>query len=54
LIPQVVDSALEVVDAFHEKLLELERDILIKPNMKVVARRESCFAKFNSLQDLYP
>ncbi|KIJ20331.1 hypothetical protein PAXINDRAFT_127039 [Paxillus involutus ATCC 200175] len=38
ILDLVVDSALEVVDAFHEKLLELERDILIKPNMKVVAR----------------
>ncbi|KIL00070.1 hypothetical protein PAXRUDRAFT_30110 [Paxillus rubicundulus Ve08.2h10] len=38
LLDLVVDSALEVVDAFHEKLLELERDILIKPEMKVVGR----------------
>ncbi|KAF9225244.1 hypothetical protein BS17DRAFT_778349 [Gyrodon lividus] len=38
LLDLVVDSALEVVDAFHEKLLELERDVLIKPNMKIVAR----------------
>ncbi|KAF9235159.1 hypothetical protein BU15DRAFT_65132 [Melanogaster broomeanus] len=38
ILDLVVDSALEVVDAFHEKLLELEHDVLIKPNMKTVAR----------------
>ncbi|KIJ66521.1 hypothetical protein HYDPIDRAFT_86366 [Hydnomerulius pinastri MD-312] len=38
LLDLVVDSALEVVDAFHEKILELEHDVLLKPNMKVVQR----------------
>ncbi|KAI6015631.1 hypothetical protein EDC04DRAFT_2903730 [Pisolithus marmoratus] len=35
---QVVDSAFEVVDAFHEKVLQLEHDVLLKPNIKVVSR----------------
>jgi hypothetical protein len=39
LLDLIVDSALEVVDAFHEKLLQLEYDVLLKPNMKVVSRR---------------
>lgn len=38
LLDLVVDSALEVVDAFHEKILQLEYDVLMKPNMKVVSR----------------
>ncbi|KAG1747602.1 hypothetical protein EDB19DRAFT_1685600 [Suillus lakei] len=38
LLDLIVDSALEVVDAFHEKLLQLEYDVLIKPDMKVVSR----------------
>jgi Mg2+ and Co2+ transporter CorA len=39
LLDLIVDSALEVVDAFHEKILQLEYDVLMKPNMKVVSRR---------------
>ncbi|OJA15774.1 hypothetical protein AZE42_10296 [Rhizopogon vesiculosus] len=38
LLDLIVDSALEVVDAFHEKLLQLEYDVLLKANLKVVAR----------------
>ncbi|EIW87267.1 hypothetical protein CONPUDRAFT_116452 [Coniophora puteana RWD-64-598 SS2] len=38
LLDIVVDSALEVVDAYHEKILELEHDVLLKPDMKVVQR----------------
>ncbi|KAG1830920.1 hypothetical protein EV424DRAFT_248560 [Suillus variegatus] len=38
LLDLIVDSALEVVDAFHEKILQLEYDVLMKPNMKVVTR----------------
>ncbi|EGN93721.1 hypothetical protein SERLA73DRAFT_63839 [Serpula lacrymans var. lacrymans S7.3] len=36
LLDLVVDSALEVVDTFHEKILSLEHDVLLRPNMKVV------------------
>ncbi|KAH7911591.1 hypothetical protein BJ138DRAFT_1062811 [Hygrophoropsis aurantiaca] len=36
LLDLVVDSAMEVVDAYHEKVLELEHAVLLKPNMKVV------------------
>ena len=39
----VVDQALEVVDAYQGEILKLERDILIKPNMKAI-RRRTCFA----------
>ncbi|KAL4068945.1 hypothetical protein V8B97DRAFT_2024594 [Scleroderma yunnanense] len=38
LLDLVVDSAFEVVDAFHEKILQLEHDVLLKPSMKTVAR----------------
>ncbi|KAG2140989.1 hypothetical protein DEU56DRAFT_278126 [Suillus clintonianus] len=38
LLDLVVDSALEVVDSFHEKILQLEYDVLMKPDMKVVSR----------------
>lgn len=38
LLDLVVDSAFEVVDAFHEKVLQLEHDVLLKPSMKTVAR----------------
>lgn len=38
LLDLIVDSALEVVDAFHEKILQLEYDVLMKPDMKVVSR----------------
>ncbi|KAG1853098.1 hypothetical protein F4604DRAFT_1289139 [Suillus subluteus] len=38
LLDLVVNSALEVVDAFHEKILQLEYDVLMKPDMKVVSR----------------
>ncbi|KAG1742775.1 uncharacterized protein EDB91DRAFT_297885 [Suillus paluster] len=38
LLDLIVDSALEVVDAFHEKILQLEYDVLMKPNVKVVSR----------------
>ncbi|KAG2039394.1 hypothetical protein BDR03DRAFT_980894 [Suillus americanus] len=38
LLDLVVDSALEVVDAFHEKILQLEYDVLMKPDTKVVSR----------------
>ncbi|KAH7922677.1 hypothetical protein BV22DRAFT_1197242 [Leucogyrophana mollusca] len=36
LLDLVVDSAMEVVDAYHDKVLELEHSVLLKPNMKVV------------------
>jgi hypothetical protein len=39
LLDLIVDSAVEVVDAFHEKLLQLEYDVLLKANIKVVERR---------------
>ena len=38
---QVVDNALEVMDAYHEKILKLEHDVLLKPNMKTVRYRKS-------------
>ncbi|KAG1902533.1 uncharacterized protein F5891DRAFT_1022041 [Suillus fuscotomentosus] len=38
LLDLIVDSALEVVDAFHEEILQLEYDVLMKPDMKVVTR----------------
>ncbi|KAI6136115.1 hypothetical protein F5141DRAFT_996716 [Pisolithus sp. B1] len=38
LLDLVVDSAFDVVDAFHEKVLELEHDILLKPNIKAISR----------------
>ncbi|KIO07082.1 hypothetical protein M404DRAFT_137500 [Pisolithus tinctorius Marx 270] len=38
LLDLVVDSAFEVVDAFHEKVLQLEHDVLLKPNIKTVSR----------------
>ncbi|EJU02812.1 hypothetical protein DACRYDRAFT_115780 [Dacryopinax primogenitus] len=36
VIDLVVDRALEVVDRYHDTLLDLERQILIKPSMKTV------------------
>ncbi|KAG6330165.1 hypothetical protein ID866_8925 [Astraeus odoratus] len=38
LLDLVVDSAFEMVDAFHEKILQLEHDVLLRPSMKAVAR----------------
>ncbi|KIK29956.1 hypothetical protein PISMIDRAFT_648208, partial [Pisolithus microcarpus 441] len=38
LLDLVVDSAFDVVDAFHEKVLELEHDVLLKPNIKAISR----------------
>ncbi|KAI6120937.1 hypothetical protein EDD16DRAFT_809478 [Pisolithus croceorrhizus] len=38
LLDLVVDSAFDVVDAFHEKVLELEHDILLKPSIKAISR----------------
>ncbi|KAH7886321.1 hypothetical protein F5I97DRAFT_1879408 [Phlebopus sp. FC_14] len=38
LLDLIVDSAVEVVDAFHEKILQLEQDVLIKPDMRAVSR----------------
>jgi len=32
----VVDKTLEVVDAYHERILELEKDVLVRPNMAAV------------------
>ena len=39
----VVDSALEIVEEYQSKILSLEQHILIKPSMKSVRRRTSCF-----------
>jgi Mg2+ and Co2+ transporter CorA len=36
LLDLVVDNALEVVDKYHEKILKLERDILLRPHIKTV------------------
>ncbi|KZO94116.1 hypothetical protein CALVIDRAFT_484921 [Calocera viscosa TUFC12733] len=36
VVDLVVDKALEVVDRYHDTLLDLERQILIKPSMKTV------------------
>ncbi|KZT56113.1 hypothetical protein CALCODRAFT_497809 [Calocera cornea HHB12733] len=36
VVDLVVDKALEVVDRYHDTLLDLERQILIKPGMKTV------------------
>ncbi|GJE89653.1 magnesium transporter-like protein [Phanerochaete sordida] len=38
LLDLVVDQALEIVEAYHEKILKLEKSILLKPNMKHVRR----------------
>jgi len=43
MIMVVVDQALEVVEAYQGEILKLERDILIKPNMKSI-RRRACFS----------
>ena len=37
----VVDSALEVIDAYHDRILKLEHDVLLKPSMKIVRSRTS-------------
>lgn len=37
----VVDSALEVVDEYHSKIMKMEHDILLKPKMKTVRFRKS-------------
>ncbi|KAG1807831.1 uncharacterized protein BJ212DRAFT_727786 [Suillus subaureus] len=37
LLDHVTDSALEVVDAFHDKILQLKYDVLMEPGMKVVS-----------------
>lgn len=36
----VVDSALEIIDAYQRKIIELEQQILLKPKMKAVRQRE--------------
>lgn len=36
LLDLVVDSALQVVDEYHLKILKLEKDILMKPKMKTI------------------
>ena len=41
----VVDSAFEVVDAFHEKVLQLEHDVLLKPSMRIVSRCMSALSR---------
>lgn len=36
----VVDSALEIVNAYQRKIIDLEQQILLKPKMKAVRQRE--------------
>lgn len=36
----VVDQALEVVEEYQGTILKLERDVLVRPNMKTVTARE--------------
>jgi hypothetical protein len=36
----VVDSALEIVDAYHRKIVDLEHQVLLKPKMTAVRQRE--------------
>ncbi|KAI5981396.1 hypothetical protein EDD15DRAFT_2412052, partial [Pisolithus albus] len=36
LLDLVVDSAFDVVHAFHEKVLKLKYDVLLKPNIKAL------------------
>ena len=37
----VVDKALEVVDAYQDKLLKLEHQVLVKPDVNTVRYRKS-------------
>jgi len=37
--PLVVDSTLEIVDAYQRKIIDLEHQILLKPKMAVVRQR---------------
>jgi hypothetical protein len=36
----VVDSALEIVDAYQRKIVDLEHQVLLGPKMTVVKQRE--------------
>lgn len=42
----VADSALEVVEEYHSKLLTLEHSILLKPDMSAVKDRKSSYPVF--------
>lgn len=39
-LPQVVDKVLEVVDRYHDRILRLERSVLLRPKMTTVRERE--------------
>ena len=39
-VPQVVDKVLEVVDRYHDRILRLERSVLLRPKMTTVRERE--------------
>jgi len=38
--PLVVDSALEIVDAYQRKIVDLEHQVLLRPKMTTVKQRE--------------
>jgi len=38
--PLVVDSALEIVDAYQRKIVDLEHRVLLQPKMTTVKQRE--------------
>jgi len=39
----VVDSTLEIVDAYQRKIIDLEHQILVRPKMTAVRQREFFF-----------
>ena len=39
-LPPVVDSALEIVDVYQRKIIDLEHQVLLKPKMTAVRQRE--------------
>lgn len=41
--PLVVDSTLEIVDAYQRKIIDLEHQILLRPKMAAVRQRELRF-----------
>lgn len=48
----VVDSALEIVDTYHRKIIDLEHQILLRPKMTTVRQREAPVSLGGGVPDL--
>jgi hypothetical protein len=48
-LSSVVDSTLEIVDAYQRKIIDLEHQILLRPKMTAVRQREASVSLGSSL-----